>query len=440
LGSEPNFYWGQTLIYAGEHAAGVAVAGITQRDVLQMFADELQRTIDAGGDLREFKRRVMPALAKAGMWGDVEVTKPQDPKDKTPPEKRITKFNPRRLELIFNTNVRQAQAAGQYKRALAAKADFPYLIYLSRDDGNVRPLHKAWHGTVLPVEHPFWETHLPPCGWNCRCRFMAVAEKDIDRMAKRGVPINREPPQGWQDTVEYVRKGVGEIVKVPRGIDPGFDHNPAISRLRGVVPVLSDTRRAAKEMQAMVRAYDLPAPTRISAVAARTPPEVAALAKEEDIINWVLGQFGASIGHPQVFDSPSGLQQVISEELFITRRGNKNTWKILKEGRGDWLPLIVQTLRNPDQVHTLFPRDQGLLPRVRMLRQFLVIEGDQEIAVIVVWDYDKKNLQVNLLIGRSAYITEPGNAAKAQEQVGEFLKGDQLIYDRRTGPIANGLP
>jgi len=269
---------------------------------------------------------------------------------------------------------------------------------------------------------------------NCRCRFMAVAEKDIERMATRKVPIKREPPKDWGQLVSYTRKGTNVSVLVPRGIDPGFDHNPAISRLRGVVPVLSDARHAAKEMQAMVRAYDLPAPTRISAVAARTPPEVAALAKEEDIINWVLGQFGASIGHPQVFDSPSGLQQVISEDLFVDRSGPAPDWKILKSGRGDWLPLIVQTLRNPDQVRTLFPRDEGLLPRVRMLRQFVVIEGDKEISVVVVWDYDKKSLNVDLLVGRSAYATKPGDVKAAAKEREKFLLGDKLLYDRRTGP------
>jgi SPP1 gp7 family putative phage head morphogenesis protein len=253
----PSYHWDD--VYASEHAAGVAVAGITQRDMLQLVADELQRTIDAGGDLRDFKRRMQPMLAKAGYWGDVEVTDPATG------DKRITKFNPRRLELIFGTNVRQAQTAGQYKRALAAKADFPYLVYLSRDDDQVRPLHKAWHGTVLPVEHPFWQTHLPPCGWNCRCRFMAVTEADIERFAKRGVPIKREPPKGWQDTVDYVRKGTGEVVQVPRGIDPGFDHNPATSRLRGVVPQFVDMPLPPTLPTILTPLPRLPLPTPVAA-------------------------------------------------------------------------------------------------------------------------------------------------------------------------------
>ena len=49
----------------------------------------------------------------------------------------------------------------------------------------------------------------------------------------------------------------------------------------------------------------------------------------------------------------------------------------------------MQTLRNPDQVRSLFLRDVGMAPRVRMIRQFLVGEGQDEISVIVVL-YDRR--------------------------------------------------
>jgi uncharacterized protein with gpF-like domain len=32
-------------------------------------------------------------------------------------------------------------------------------------DGRTRPMHAAWHNTVLPFDHPFWKTHYPPNGW-----------------------------------------------------------------------------------------------------------------------------------------------------------------------------------------------------------------------------------------------------------------------------------
>jgi SPP1 gp7 family putative phage head morphogenesis protein len=330
----PSYNWDD--VFASEHAAGVAVAGITQRSVLQLVADELQTTIDAGGDLRSFKQRLQPALAKAGYWGDVEVTDPATG------DKRITRFNQRRLELIFGTNVRQAQAAGQYQRALAAKADLPFLVYLSRDDGQVRPLHKAWHGTVLPVEHPFWQTHLPPCGWNCRCKFMAVSERDIERMAKRGVPIRREPPSSWGQTVPYTRKGTGEVVQVPAGIDPGFDHNPALSRLRSVVPVFDDLPpKTGPVMQALPR---LPPPTEVRANVL-LPQGLAT----QEYIAAFMGEFGPGpeLG-PKVFEDVAGAQLVLDKELFWDRKAQD--YKVQKRGREVYMRLLARTIAQPDEI------------------------------------------------------------------------------------------
>lgn len=331
----PSYHWDD--VYASEHAAGVAVAGITQRDVLQLFADELQRTIDAGGDLREFKKRLQPMLAKAGYWGDVEVTDP------VTGDKRITKFNERRLELIFNTNVRSAQAAGQYQRALAAKADFPYLVYLSQADEKVRPLHKLWHGTVLPVEHAFWQTHLPPCGWNCRCRFMAVADKDIDRLAKRGVPIKHEPPKGWKDTVDYVRKGSGEIVQVPRGIDPGFDHNPALSRLRGVMPQFVDMPMPAKVSMVPLPRLPIPRPASADVLLPQglsVDEYIAAFMRE------VPGN-GPDVG-PKVFTDVTGQQLPMDKELFWDRKAQ--AYKAQKNGREIHMRLLARAITQPDEI------------------------------------------------------------------------------------------
>lgn len=364
----PSYQWDD--VYAAEHAAGVAVAGITQRDVLQLFADELQRTIDAGGDLREFKKRVQPMLAKAGYWGDVEVTDPATG------DKRITKFNERRLELIFNTNVRSAQAAGQYQRALAAKADFPYLVYLSQADEKVRPLHKSWHGTVLPVEHAFWQTHLPPCGWNCRCRFMAVGEKDIDRLAKRGVPIKREPPKGWQATADYVRKGTGEVMQVPRGIDPGFDHNPALSRLRGVMPEMVDMPMPTKASMLPLPRLPLPTPVSTDVLLPQ------GLAVDDYIAAFMRAIPGAGpdVG-PKVFTDVTGQQLTLDKELFWDRKDQ--AYKVDRRGREMYMRLLARTIAEPDEIWERV-EEHGLKGKPVMRRRYFArwsIEDTNQVTI-----------------------------------------------------------
>ena len=43
------------------------------------------------------------------------------------------------------------------------------LRYVAVLDARTRPEHRAWHGLILPIDHPLWDTHYPPNGWGCRC-------------------------------------------------------------------------------------------------------------------------------------------------------------------------------------------------------------------------------------------------------------------------------
>lgn len=57
---------------------------------------------------------------------------------------------------------------------------YPYLKYTTERDSHVRPEHAAMDGIVLPVNHPFWDNHYPPNGWNCRCDVEQLAEMDVE--------------------------------------------------------------------------------------------------------------------------------------------------------------------------------------------------------------------------------------------------------------------
>ncbi|MCY3795428.1 MAG: hypothetical protein OXG51_13800, partial [Gammaproteobacteria bacterium] len=91
------------------------------------------------------------------------------------------------------------------------------------------------HNTVLPIDHPFWKTHAPPNGWNCRCTLVALSERDLDRY---GLSLSQDP--GF-DLRPWTNRRTGEIVQVPQGIDPGFAHNP------GTLPAVSTPVRLYNE-------------------------------------------------------------------------------------------------------------------------------------------------------------------------------------------------
>ncbi|HRD85798.1 MAG TPA: phage minor head protein [Rubrivivax sp.] len=217
---QPSFRWQE--VWQEEHARAFAVAGVSRLDVLQLFHDEVQRAVAAGGHLQDVKRQLIPALQAKGFWGDVEVTDPRTG------ERRKTRFDDRRLELIFDVNLRQSHAAGRWARIERNKARLPLVMYRTMQDEKVRASHRAWDGVALPVEHPFWRTHYPPNGWRCRCIAYGVSERDLARLRAAGKTVTTEAPD--VDWMPWVNPATGELAPVPRGIDPGFAYNPGQQR------------------------------------------------------------------------------------------------------------------------------------------------------------------------------------------------------------------
>ena len=142
-----------------------------------------------------------------------------------------TRFNSNRLRLIFDVNTRNAYAAGQWQRFEAAKRTNPYLRYVTKRDERVRDSHKALNNLVLPVDHPFWDTHAPPNGWRCRCSLTSMSQKDYDKgLSPRGDPLNKTAPE--VKTRDWYNAKTGKTERVPVGVDPGWGYNPGKVKAR----------------------------------------------------------------------------------------------------------------------------------------------------------------------------------------------------------------
>jgi hypothetical protein len=211
----PSFRWQD--VWQEEHTRAFAVAGVLRLDVLQAIRSQLDAAIEAGTDFGRFHAALRSELVRLGFWGDIEITDPATG------ELRTTRFDQRRLALIYDVNMRQSHAAGRWARAMRAK-EMPYLVYRTMDDERVRREHRAWNWVVLPKEHPWWHTHYPPNGWRCRCHAYAIDDAGIRALLAAGKPIKREPPK--VEWIEWLNKSTGRVERVPRGIDPGFAYNP----------------------------------------------------------------------------------------------------------------------------------------------------------------------------------------------------------------------
>lgn len=222
-----------------EHARAFTVAKVANLDLLETIRTSLADVVHNGGTFEQWQKDLVPMLQRAGWWGRVQdrgLTGTGDP----------VHVGPRRLRTIYHTNMRVSRAAGQWTRIQAAKADRPYLRYVAVMDRRTRLLHRQWHGTILPVDHEWWSTHFPPCGWNCRCTVVQLSERDIER---RGWKVSEAPPpEGPPST--WWRAGSDQPEVVPAGIDPGWAYNPGAASMRAVADKAAATleRTAAVDL------------------------------------------------------------------------------------------------------------------------------------------------------------------------------------------------
>lgn len=209
---KPGFAWQD--IWKDEHARAFTVAKMMRLDLLQTVYDAVDQAIKDGTTVPEFQNRLRPILEREGWWGQQEMPDPL-----TGEKKLVQLGSLRRLEVIFDTNLRTSYAAGHWAQIQRTAARRPYLRYSAVLDSRTRPQHRAWHGTTLRADDDWWDTHYPPNGWRCRCTVIQMGERDLERYGGRVTP---RPPTTYRD---WTNPRTGEVMRVPQGIDPGWDYN-----------------------------------------------------------------------------------------------------------------------------------------------------------------------------------------------------------------------
>lgn len=258
-------------LWRSEHERAFTVSRLARADLLEAMQASIAKSVAGDMTRRDWIRDTEQLLKSAGWWGAVDVTDPRTG------EVLTTKFNHARLQLIFDTNTRQAAAAGQWQRLLRNQRTQPYARYVAMDDDRTRPQHRAWHNVTLPLTDAWWATHRPPNGYRCRCRIVGVSQREYDQGTTStrpgaeysadaplvNTPMVKTPPPDVQ--VDWRNPATGTVEKVPAGIDPGFDHNPG-------------TTGRSKSFDAVVQAKlaRLSAPVAQAAqLAGVTPPAIA---------------------------------------------------------------------------------------------------------------------------------------------------------------------
>ncbi|MGJ8523022.1 hypothetical protein R84981_001715 [Carnimonas sp. R-84981] len=365
----PTRSW--TDIYAGEHDNAFAVAGASKRQLLEDLRSAVERSINDGTTLEQF-RQDFDGIVEAHGW-------------------QYNGGRGWRTNVIYETNLRQSYNAGRREQMSdpELRKRRPYGLYRHGDSRQPRPDHLAWDGLVLPLDDPWWDTHDPQNGWGCTCKKFMLSERDVKRM---GLTVSRAPH------VEYVEQEVGKNspngprkVRVPKGIDPGFESSPGQNRLGPHMPQ-QRTRDLLPDPGASRTSIDTNAvPNRTPHDPLPAPRETAASQllpdnlTDNEYAERFLEQFGASLTRDAVFKDVVGDDVTVGRKLFS--RSKDDSLKISKRTRAPNMLLLADAIKQPDEVWVRIEWHNALnraVVRRRYLAQFL-IEG-VEVPLLAVFD------------------------------------------------------
>lgn len=318
---------GWTDVYGREHDYAFTVAGANRDALVADFRQAVERAIEGGGTLQEFRRDFDRIVATHG-WS-------------------YNGGRNWRSRVIYETNLRSSYMAGRYEQLLAVREQRPYWQYIHSDAvEHPRPEHQAWNGMILRWDDPWWQQHFPVNAWGCQCSVRALSERDLVRMGKTGP--DTAPPIVWEQRTIGQRSPQGpRTVQVPQGIDPGFEYTPGQSRLESAVPRprLDDELIPAPAPGLPNRVATDPLPPPRPFEAERLLPENLT---DLEYAQRYLQAFGATLDQPAITRDVLGERLVMGKELFIERKSGE--LKANKNGRGKWLPLLAMALQSPDEV------------------------------------------------------------------------------------------
>ncbi|PPD36902.1 MAG: hypothetical protein CTY18_03115 [Methylomonas sp.] len=204
------------------HDRSFVVAGATKADLLADLRQAVDKAINQGTSIQEFRKDFYRIVADRG-WSDWTGSDTQAGRDW-------------RTRIIYNTNLSASYAAGRYQQLtdpdlLSVR---PFWQYIHNDSvSHPRELHRQWSNlpVILRYDDPWWRAHFPPNGWGCDCRIKAVRESRFDGQ--------QAPDNGTR----IVRDRRGQDHVVPNGIDYGWDYAPGAS-LQDQLSVYVDQKTA----------------------------------------------------------------------------------------------------------------------------------------------------------------------------------------------------
>ncbi len=349
-------------------AKALTIAGVARNDLVASVKDELLRTMEEGGNIKDFRNRI----------DEIFISKGLDP------------LSDHHINTIYRTNMQTAFQAGRYVQLtkphiLKAR---PYWKYVSIRDGVTRPAHAEMNGKIFHHENAIWQIWYPPNGFNCRCQVVSLSAREIER---DGLQVEENDISGT--AFEHINKETGEVKKYVLDPDPGWGADGgSLERLLNKQKKKSGGAQLWREKKGQPGPVELGRPTKGQIdikhwVGVSQGPRLADLIKGQNLTEKEgLAQIESNY-RKLMGISPLETQSVVrskdGEALTVTMQALAHAIFSEEDGRERFIPYLRHTLENPYEILLTEYETPGGKPKYRK-KYIGLFSGEKMTGVVIV--------------------------------------------------------
>lgn len=190
------------------HDYAFVVAGANTMQMVQDFRQIVDKAINEGITLEQFKKD----------FGKI-----------------APNWHRGRSRTVYDTNLYSSYNYGRYEQQKQLADVMPYWQYQHHDNTHPRPEHQRLDNLVLRADDPFWDDYYPTKAYGCHCTVQALDEMDLQN---QGLTVSDSPQIEWEEKTVGIRSGNPKTVRVPKGVDVGFEHKKRLVPVQNIDQIL----------------------------------------------------------------------------------------------------------------------------------------------------------------------------------------------------------
>lgn len=389
-------------IYGEAHDYAFVVAGAHTHELITDLRKAIDEVIENGGTLEEY-RQTFDKIAEKHSW-------------------EYNGGRNWRTRIIYDTNLYGSYNQGRYKQQKELADVLPYWEYEHNDSAHPRPQHLAWDGLVLRADDPWWDYYYPTRAHGCHCTVRALDDVDLKYSGKT---VQQAPEIEWEERVIGKRSGQPRIVRVPKGVDPSFEHPKRLVPVHQVDKILMQKLETAPPQFASSAVSNVLNYPPALALLNRSMTEMVDTVATEKIARGNMKYVGVV---PREVIKQLEAKALAPQSAVIAVRDSDilHALRDVKQGKGISLPVefwqqLPEKLRNPSAILLDDTQKQPTL--------LFIYQTDQgKVAVKMDYEVQVKNQTTNKKERIKLNMVRTASVIKDTEKSWESLKAFEVLW------------